>query len=346
MRFASSIQRDFRNLENTRREWGPGLNLILGPNGAGKTNLLESLSVLAGWGPFAARTSGGRIRGTVAWGSPEGRALLGANMAGEEEHEVRVLLSSRMTPHVDGQRATCTDLRLLLPSIVFLPTDIDLIDGPPGLRRLFLDKLCALYHPLYARRLSEFQKVSRNRAALLRQGRSPRITAIPFARLGGWILEARRHVVSLLLEPNDGSRLSLSMLPKLENGGAEYLLSALEETEEREAHALRPLVGPGRDELEIAVRDGEGSVYRPASECLSRGQKRRLVLSLILMSGRLIERRLHRKPVLLFDDLGAELDAENRRRAGELLLDTGWQVFVTGTEDPFPGLEKSVHVLT
>ena len=148
-------------------------------------------------------------------------------------------------------------------------------------------------------------------------------------------MEARRHVVARLLDWNDGlggQAFSLSMLPRLEVPGAEYLLAALEEMAEREAHALRPLVGPGRDELEIAVRG------RPASESLSRGQKRRLILSMILMAGRLVERQLRRSPVLLFDDLAAELDSENRRLAGSLLLETGWQVFVTGTEDPFPGL--------
>lgn len=338
MRFEFSALKNFRNLKCGRYEWGPGLNLILGPNGVGKTNLLESLSILAGWGPLSARLGG--IRGTVAWGSPDGRALLGTRAVGEEEREVQILLSSRMTPHVDGQPISCTDLRMILPSIVFLPTGIDLIDGAPSLRRLFLDKLCALCYPLYARRLSEFRQISRHRVALLRQGKSPRGTTLPFAQIGGWIMEARRRVVLCLLELNENPNISLSVTPRIEGGGAECLLAALKETSERELHALRPLVGPGRDDLEITVLDAEGSISRPASECLSRGQKRRLVLSLILMSGRLIERQLRRKPILLFDDLAAELDVENRQRAGELLFKTGWQVFVTGTEDPFPGLEK------
>ena len=335
MRFDFSVLKNFRNLGGGRREWGPGLNLILGPNGAGKTNLLESLGLLAGWGPLV-----GRVRGTVAWGSPEGRALLGAGISGEEEHEIKILLSSRMTPHADGQTVSCTDLRLLLPSIVFLPTDIGLVDGSPSLRRLFLDKVCALCFPPYARRLSEFRQVARHRTALLRQGKSPRATAIPFARLGGWVMEARRRTAFLLMELNDDARYSFVVRPEVRGGGAEYLFSALEESAERESHALRPLVGPGHDDLEIAVQEGPSPIPRPASECLSRGQKRRLVLSLILTAGRLIERQLRKKPVLLFDDLAAELDAENRRAAGELLSGTGWQVFVTGTEDPFPGLEK------
>ena len=94
---------------------------------------------------------------------------------------------------------------------------------------------------------------------------------------------------------------------------------------------MRPVVGPGRDDLAIAAQG------RDAASSLSRGQKRRLVLSLILAAGRMVESRLGRRPVLLFDDLAAELDSEGRRAAGASLLETGWQVFVTGTEDPFGG---------
>ena len=102
---------------------------------------------------------------------------------------------------------------------------------------------------------------------------------------------------------------------------------------------MRPLVGPGRDDLEVTA------LGRPASESLSRGQKRRLVLALILAAGRLVEARIGRKPVLLFDDLAAELDAEGRVAAGTALAGTGWQVFLTGVEDPFPDLDKNVCAL-
>ena len=349
MTFEFTALRNFRSFREFRAAWGAGLNLVLGPNGAGKTNLLESLSILAGWGPFA-----GRAGRTVAWDAPGGRALLKARAAGEEGHEIEVLLSSRMTIRAEGKRVRCTDVRLMIPSIAFLPTDINLIDGSPAARRLFVDKLCALYHPPYARRLAEFHQISRHRAALLRQGRPVRGTTLPFARLGGWVMEARRHVVSRLAALLTGAgwgadhfvhshftnfTFSLSMTPALECGGAEYLLGVLEETAQRELHALRPLVGPGRDDLNILTNG------RPAADALSRGQKRRLVLSLILTAGRLMEARLKKTPVLLFDDLAAELDAEGRRTAGEVLLNTGWQVFVTGTDNPFPGLGDAPHIL-
>ena len=339
MRFDFSVLRDFRSLRRARFDWAPGLNLILGPNGSGNTNLRESLNVLSGWGTF------GRTAGAVSWGCG-GAALLGARVSGEEEHELQVRISTRMTPRVDEKRVTCTDLRLVAPSITFLPTDINLIDGSPSVRRLFVDRLCALCSPPYARRLSEFHQISRHRVALLKQGRDVLRTNLPFARLGGWIMEARRYFMAQLSTFPGGALpfpFSFSMTPELAPGedspGTKYLLRALEETAERERYAQRPLVGPGRDDLEIV--SGE----HPASESLSRGQKRRLVLSLILRAGRMIERLLRRKPILLFDDLAAELDTGGRQAAGAALLDTGWQVFITGTENPFTELPAAEHFL-
>ena len=161
MRFQSIALRGYRNLGSVRRtDWGPGLNLILGPNGAGKTNLLESLNVLSGWGTFS-----GRVSSAVAWDSPDGRALLAARTSGERDIEVSALLSSRMTLKADGERISGSDLRARLPSLSFLPTDIDLIDGPSSVRRRFLDRLCALCIPSYARRLSEYRTWQIGRAS-------------------------------------------------------------------------------------------------------------------------------------------------------------------------------------
>lgn len=339
MRFETTALRGFRNLGTSRRvAWGPGLNLILGPNGAGKTNLLESLNFLSGWGPFS-----GKAGAAVAWDSPDGRALLAARASGERDLEVAALLSSRMTLKAGGERVSGSELRSRLPSLSFLPTDIDLIDGASSVRRRFLDRLCALCIPPYARRLSECRQIVRHRTALLRQGRSPDRTTLPFARLGGWILESRRCVVERMLEGGAGEGLlpfpfALRVEPEVRGSGSEFLLAALEATAEREAHARRPLAGPHRDDLNVTC------LGRPACSALSRGQKRRLVLSLILMAGRFVGTHLRLQPVLLFDDLGAELDAAGRHEAGAALLNTGWQVFVTGTENPFPELAASARI--
>ena len=80
MRIAQTRFRNFRNLENTLIDWGPGLNVLTGANAAGKTNVLEALHILTGWGTFA----GSRLSDTVQWDSAGG-ASLAAQVSGERE---------------------------------------------------------------------------------------------------------------------------------------------------------------------------------------------------------------------------------------------------------------------
>jgi DNA replication and repair protein RecF len=228
-----------------------------------------------------------------------------------------------------------------------LPRDIDLLDGSPSIRRLFLDKLCALCSPLYARRLAEYKQLVRQRTTLLRQNRVTtevfRATALPLAQLGGWIRETRRGAVRLLsktLENEDENQIQVEVALELrgtagenDGGGLEVavadMAAALRASFERERHAGAVLVGPHRDDLKFS-RQG-----RAAALALSRGQKRRVVVGLILAAGRLVESRLRLKPILLLDDVAAELDAEGRELMGRVLAGTGWQVFATGVEDHF-----------
>jgi DNA replication and repair protein RecF len=363
LHFTETAWKSFRNLKPRRQQWRPRLNIVLGPNGSGKTNLLESFNVLSGWGVFPATTtaSGVRTSSLIAWSAAEKYggeyALLLGRAAGERDVEVQAKAGARMSLRANGERVTYSELRSLLPSLSFLPHDIALLDGSPSVRRLFLDKLCALSSPLYARRLAEYKQLVRQRTALLRQDRkwrdaatALRATVHPLAQLGGWLRGVRQGIAGLLGQTLSHSHLSsggkssgvlLDLLPvqvevTLELKGAvgledpvQDMTAALEAGLERERQAGSVLVGPHRDDLLFSC------LGRPASQALSRGQKRRLVVATILASGLLIESKLRTKPILLLDDVAAELDAEGRELMARALADTGWQVFVTGVEDPF-----------
>jgi DNA replication and repair protein RecF len=95
---------------------------------------------------------------------------------------------------------------------------------------------------------------------------------------------------------------------------------------EGERGARIPLVGPQRDDVRIVC--GE----RDASQALSRGQSRKAASALVLSSAVVIERRLGRKPILIFDELTSDLDEAGRAATIESLLDTGGQVFAAVTE--------------
>lgn len=312
-----------------------GMNLILGPNGAGKTNLLESLSILSGWGAFS------RTVNIISWDGEFSHAAVTAELSGEERFNVRADISSKVSLRLDDKIISCTDLRMKLPAILFLTSSINLIDGPPSVRRMFIDRLCSLFYAPYAKRLAEFKYILRTRVLLLKQGKSITRTSVPFCKLGGWIMDARREILLQLksLMPHDKFTLELS--PLLNISGEQYLQEVLQKNLPRELKALKPLCGPGYDDIVMRICEND----KPASDTLSRGQKRRLILYIIIMAGKLIALKLKRKPVLLFDDLTAELDLDGREWTYNELVKTGWQVFITAPENPFDDMKISDNVI-
>ena len=353
MELLETAWRCFRNLEPSRRQWRPGLNVFLGPNGSGKTNILESINVLSGWGAFP--VSGSRVSSMITWDFEEKRAFLSGRASGERDLEITAQIGERLSLRISDERVTYSELRALLPSLSFLPGDMNLLDGSPSVRRLFLDKLCALCFPLYARRLAEYRQLVRQRTALLRRdggGSVPisfalKASTLPIAQMGGWIRRARQKAVDLLSEKLsiESSSFESDILPfsvnvamelrggNIENFELEYciedLRSALDADVERELRAGLVLVGPHRDDLTFSC------LGRPAALTLSRGQKRRVVMAAVLAAGRLIETKLRLKPILILDDVTAELDSEGRALMGRAIVATGWQVFATGVENPF-----------
>ena len=377
MRLSETAWRCFRNLEPRRQQWHPGLNVFLGPNGSGKTNILEAVNVLSGWSVFP--VSGNRISSMITWNSAEKRAFLSGqalsehvslgDASGGRELEIIAQIGERLSLRVSNERVTYSELRALLPSLSFLPGDVNILDGSPSIRRYFLDKICALCSPLYARRLSEYRQLVRHRSVLLRsmlsrseseKTASLRATIIPIAQMGGWIRLVRKKAIDLLGERLSAEKSSLenNLLPfevdaameprggymgnMKEDCGVEAYIEdlklALDANSECERRAGLVLVGPHRDDLTFSC------LGRPAALALSRGQKRRVVMAVILAAGRLVETKLRLKPILILDDVAAELDAEGKSLMGQALLETGWQVFTTGagTENPFRTTDSAI----
>ena len=333
--------RNFRNLISGRLFWEQGLNLLTGRNGSGKTNCIEGLHLLLGWGPFGDR------RDLLSWNGGEKHAFLTGKFSGEEELFLALSLGGTSVVKSGGKRSSFPEIRLQVPALAFLPRDMNLMDGPPSGRRSFLDRLCALLYPLYARRLNDFRKAVRHRTILLRQGRNTAVTSRAMAPLAVWIWEARERAVSSLEEGVSELRdlLPAPLELSLRRGGAgrkadysEDWWSSLVAERPRECRCCTPVVGPHRDDLHI------GSGGRDAAVFFSRGQKRRASVALMIAAGRTVEARLRRKPILLLDEIASELDEEGRRYIVSTLERTGWQIIAAAAEgvDPWPGAVWSV----
>ncbi len=334
----------FRNLKPRRLEWAEGLHLLLGPNGSGKTNILEAFHVLTGWGSL----KGERVLDLKSWSDPGRGTFLAAWFTGEEELEVKAGIGSRVITKKGGSSIQSSQLRPLVPSLIFLPNDLSLVEGSPATRRRLLDRLCALLFPVYALRLHEYGRALRQRNAALRQGKNLAATAKVLAPLAAWIWACRLAAADLIRNglSEAGGLMPPGITVELKRGsrGFEDLhldfwesLKAFQNQER--ATGVCP-VGPQRDDL--VIRYGEREVAR----CFSRGYRRRVAVSLLLSSGWAVERKMRRKPVLLLDEVMAELDHEGREKLISVLLKTGWQVFATTAEactPEWPGRTWSVN---
>ena len=149
-------------------------------------------------------------------------------------------------------------------------------------------------------------------------------------------MDIRRAVLAEMMKMIAPGKFSLDFVPAINRTGEEYLRDMTVKNSSREIYAQRPLFGPNYDDIAITITE----TGRPANVSLSRGQKRRLILYVIITAGRLIAQRLGREPVLLLDDLTAELDSDGRQWIYRELSATGWQVFVTAPEKPFVTRKK------
>ena len=325
------LVRNFRNLSPVRISWDPGLNLVTGKNGAGKTNCLEGLHLLTGWGPFGER------KDIPSWRGEGDRAYITGSFCGEEDLFLAMAVGGSTVVKCDGKRVSFPEVRARVPALAFLPGDMALLDGSPSIRRNFLDRICALLFPLYARRISDFRRAVRHRTVLLRAGKRTESVSRAMAPLAAWIWSCREEAAGLL-------SLGLAHFPDLSpaplelvhvrggGSGTEDPLDdwwkSLETWGERERKSCLSLVGPHRDDLLVRTGGREAAVF------FSRGQIRRASVALMLAAGKAVEARLRRKPLILLDEIASELDGEGRKITVASLEGTGWQVVAAAAEMP------------
>jgi DNA replication and repair protein RecF len=344
MYFSGTYFYNFRNLYGERREWTPGFNLITGPNGAGKTNFLEGLNLISGWGPF---DRGVRMSGLVSWSADDAErgASLSARIGGEDESEISALLGARFQLRCDGKALGSAGMRRRIPVLSFMPGHMSILKGGAVHRRRLMDIVGAIISPNYAKGLNEYRRVLRHRTALLRARRDPRMTDELLVRLGAWLWSAREEILRMIgREIENFSGLLPSPLDFFfERGGGvgeadprDDFRRSLRAAAPRERASRTAIVGPQRDDIKFFCGGVEASLF------LSRGQSRKAASALVLACALAVERRIGRKPVLIFDEIASELDKSGRDAAIGALLDTGCQVFAA-TADVFEHGGIEIH---
>jgi len=339
--------RDFRGYDRARIRLGPGLNVIHGPNGAGKTNLLEGLYF--GCTGRSCRTS--NEREVVRFGAPAARVVVSAYEAGEE-HELSVgfVPGEPKRLRADGapvERLTDVQDRPLVS--VFMPERLELIKGPPALRRGHADQVVAALWPPRASTRRSYAQTLAQRNALLTRVRSGRA---PGATLDAWDRELARHAIvlrddraeiaTLLGAPfaAHAMRLGLPGAPALEYRPRTRAISGEEFVAELLARRSSDVErgfsghGPHRDELAL-TRDA-----RELRSFGSQGEQRVALLALLLAEREVLLALRDRAPLMLLDDVMSELDAHRRTLLAEELMAAGQSIITTTELAHVPGAQE------
>jgi DNA replication and repair protein RecF len=348
VRVVSVTLRDFRTYARAEACLGAGLTIVHGPNGVGKSNLLEALYFgCAGRSP---RTR--NERELVRFGAQATRVSVRL-AEGEKEHTLSVGFEPGQTKRMSSDGASVERMldiehRPLLG--VFEPDRLELLKGPPSLRRAHLDQVVAAIWPLRASDRREYSQVLAHRNALLagiRAGRASR------ASLSTWDQTLARHAlalrshraaaVTLLAEPfvDRASGLGLSGAAKLDYRPRSRARDEEEFIAELEARLPADLErgfsshGPHRDELAI-LRDGrELRVYG------SQGEQRLALLALLLAERAVLARERQRTPLMLLDDVMSELDPDRRELLARELSHGGQSVIATTDLAHVPGAAEA-----
>jgi len=348
---------DFRSYQRVVVELDPGPCVLTGPNGVGKTNLVEALAYVATLESHRVATDAPLVR----FGAD--RAVVRCAVL-HDERELLVELSIEPGKANKARlgRSPVTRTRDILGAlklVLFAPEDLSLIRGDPSERRRYLDELLVARQPRFAGVRSDYDRVLKQRNALLRSAYLARKTGgsrggdlstldvwdTHLAQHGAQLVRARLDLVALLAPhvakayaavsaSRSDARIAYSPSTDLPEAGMQAdieqaLLAGLVESRKAEIERGVTLVGPHRDELTLTL--GE----LPAKGYASHGESWSYALALRLAAYDLL-RDDGVEPVLVLDDVFAELDTGRRERLADLVGGASQVIVTCAVDDDVP----------
>jgi DNA replication and repair protein RecF len=360
---------EFRNYAHLELSLKPGLFLFYGENAQGKTNLLEAVGMLATGNSFHASSD----REVVNWHAPDHLARLQANIKRREDDlQIEMVIFDPTPPHIaDSSHVSSRTVELpantprkrvkingiphkvmdvigRMKVVLFAPSDLHLVDGPPEERRRFLDRALCQIQPRYCQSLVQYRKIITQRSALLKRIRDnqedPRMLEYLDERLtalASQIIFERRHMLTALnvhtaalQETLSGGRERLEIVYRPSfKVNEEWNMAEAQHQYRHQLHGAQRkeiqqgvcLLGPHRDDLEFMVNGVNMLTYG------SRGQQRTVALSAKLAELAYMRASTGDEPVLLLDDVFSELDLPRRQHLLHEVL-RHEQVFLTATD--------------
>lgn len=370
MLVANLVLEDFRNYGHQQIALTDGLNLVVGRNAQGKTNLLEAVYRLSGLS--SPRGADGIL---VREGAETARLRADVTRRGRTVHVDMELRPGRVAKALVNRSPVSSTKVLsdLAVSVFFGPDELSLVKGSPDGRRRFLDDLIVKLRPAQASVRKEWDRVLKQRNALLRSYSRERDGSLletlevwneAFFRAGAALGAARLRALAALVpfasnrysEIAGGGSLGLSYVSSwcAEDLAAGALADPASIDEVRLAEALRArveavhrgelergvsLAGPGRDDVNVALATPGGPARLvDARTYASQGDQRTCALALKLGEHDLLRTALDDPPILLLDDVFSELDPHRRKWLRDAVRDAGQTLLSSAEIDSWEAL--------
>ena len=360
---------DFRSYASLELPLGGGVTAFVGPNGQGKTNLVEAIGYVATLDSHRVATDQPLVRFGAA------RAIVRANVEREGRTQlVEIELNPGGANRARLNRNPVPRPREVLGvlrTVLFAPEDLALVKGDPGERRRFLDDLLVARWPRFAGVRADYDRVLKQRNTLLRtaaMARRNKTSGPNMSTLDAWdhhlalagseLVAARLALITELSplvdkcygEIAEGGSTSIgyrsTVSPEPETGVApltEQFLAALGEARSNELERGITMVGPHRDEMLLELTSGPGGPESsgnrmPARGYASHGESWSYALALRLASYDLLrsDGSDGGEPVLILDDVFAELDTKRRRRLAERVSGADQVLITAAVDDDVP----------
>jgi DNA replication and repair protein RecF len=331
---------DFRSWPSVELDLDTGPTALVGPNGQGKTNLLEAIGYLATLGSHRAAGDAALVRAGAQRAVVRAAVVAGGR---ELRPEIELVPGKSNRARLGGTALPrARDLLGAVRTVLFAPEDLTVVRGDPGERRRFLDELLIARRPRLAGVRADYERVLKQRAALLKTAASARRAGgAELATLDVWDGHLAQHGAELLrarletvleLQPHvaaahaqvapDAPPLSMTYVsqtpaavvtPESLASVAELRDSLLDQLARLRAAELERgvnLAGPHRDDVELRLAD------LPVRGYASQGESWSVALALRLGSYELLraDDLPGGDPVLLLDDVFAQLDGQRREQ--------------------------------
>ena len=352
--------RSFRNYEEAKLDFDPGVNLIVGDNAQGKTNLLEAISYLGSGKSFRAQKTSEMVRFGDDFAEIQGNVF-----SQERQQELRYLLFSGSRPRQifrnGAKKKSASELAGVLPTVLFCPEDLLILKMGSSQRRRFGDLALCQLRPNYDAALTEYHRILEQKGRILKDRfENPALIDIlpeynlRLCQVGALLISYRARFYEAL--EHSAAKFHNQFSGGVENFTLDYktvssvkdpfapisvltndLMKHLDMHYRAELDSAQCLTGPHKDDFTVSLSGIDLKAYG------SQGQTRTAAISLKLAQRELMGREWGEEPVLLLDDVLSELDPG--RQDFVLNQIVSGQVFITCCEPGrFTKLGKTIEI--